>query len=400
MKKLPPNSGLFAVSCTDIVTKCGPDRLLFRLYYPTAEGVATNDTNSGSWLMGSEYAAGYTNFLSLRPLRGLFGWLFSNSRVNAVMNGAFKLPNQIKKLPVVVFSHGLGANRTCYSYICTDLASKGVLVAALEHADKSACATFYLSEENDENPATQQNWINYQHVKSGSPTEHSTRNEQVHRRAVECCKLLNEIQQINDGQANYACCEIDLEPFKGAIDVNKCAVMGHSFGGGTAITALSKDDRFKVGIGLDTWMYPLDREVYRKISPVPFLFINTESFQWAANIADMRKLDADVFNIDAERLMVTLKGTVHFSQTDFPLLVDNRFLSKLFNVTGPTDPLTVVKLNNQLAFGFLGKHLGLDFGNSVKDVVSENADLVYFDSNVKVDEEQIKKSKDKLRSQS
>jgi len=401
MKRLPANSGLFTVCCTDIITKCGEDRLLFRLYYPTAEDIQLNDTNSASWLISPEYAVGYSNVARMNLLKGLIKWLFFDSKVNAVWNGPFKLPDQVKKLPVIIFSHGLAAHRTCYSYICTDLASKGVLVAAVEHADKSACATCYLNEEDvDGKSEVQQKWIEYQHVKAGSPDEHTKRNQQIHFRADECSKLLNEMQKINEGEANYVHCEIDLKPFEGAIDINKCAVMGHSFGGGTAITALAKDERFKVGVGLDSWMFPLDSEIYRKIPPNPFLLINAETFQWAANIANMRKLDADVFNIDAERFMVTLSGTAHFSQTDFPLLFQRHFLMKLFGVAGSTDPLTAIRLNNQLAFGFLGKHLGLDFGNSVKDVVSKNSNLVYFGSNVVVDEERIKESKDKLLSPS
>ena len=35
--------------------------------------------------------------------------------------------------PVVVFSHGLGAMRTTYSAICSDIASHGYIVASVEH---------------------------------------------------------------------------------------------------------------------------------------------------------------------------------------------------------------------------------------------------------------------------
>ena len=45
--------------------------------------------------------------------------------------------------PVVVFSHGVGCNRCLYSFISSDLASHGYIVAALEHRDQSACASLH-----------------------------------------------------------------------------------------------------------------------------------------------------------------------------------------------------------------------------------------------------------------
>ena len=49
--------------------------------------------------------------------------------------------NDKKRLPVIVFSHGLAGNRNLYAGLLTSLASQGYLVAAIEHRDGSAsCA--------------------------------------------------------------------------------------------------------------------------------------------------------------------------------------------------------------------------------------------------------------------
>ena len=45
----------------------------------------------------------------------------------------FTAPPTPKPFPVVVFSHGLAAMRTIYCGICSDLASKGSVVVAVEH---------------------------------------------------------------------------------------------------------------------------------------------------------------------------------------------------------------------------------------------------------------------------
>jgi len=391
MFKLPANTGLFTVCCTDVITKYGPDRLLFRLYYPTSADVSLSEDTAGSWAGNLEYVTGYISFF--QKLSNYSRESFSSTKINAILNGDFVLPKSITKLPIVIFSHGVGSNKTAYSSICTDLASKGVLVAAVEHADGSACASYFLKEEP---PEVKKIWTYYTHLGSND-TGHSLRNERVHFRANECCALLDEIQQINNGLTNYPHCEINLKCFKDVIDVKNCAIMGHSFGASSAIAALAKDNRFKVGVGLDAWMYPLDSEVYKKVSPVPFLFINSEAFQWDANIVDMRKLDGDVFNIDVERKMVTLVGTHHFSQSDLPFVIENNDLMNFCDTTKSSDPTSIIKLNNQLAFGFLGKHLDLDFGNSVDDVVASNANLVYFGSNIDVEEDAIEKAKQELQ---
>ena len=43
------------------------------------------------------------------------------------------VPASDAKFPVVIFSHGLTGCRTSYSLVCSEIASHGFVVAAMEH---------------------------------------------------------------------------------------------------------------------------------------------------------------------------------------------------------------------------------------------------------------------------
>ena len=49
-----------------------------------------------------------------------------------------KFQDITKGFPVVIFSHGLSGHFFAYSGVCSDLASHGYVVAAVEHRDGSA----------------------------------------------------------------------------------------------------------------------------------------------------------------------------------------------------------------------------------------------------------------------
>lgn len=68
------------------------------------------------------------------------------------------------RFPLVLFSHGLIACRTTYSSLCTDIASHGYIVAAIEHGDKSACVRMHL-----ESPDGEVSWVEREELPAGAP---------------------------------------------------------------------------------------------------------------------------------------------------------------------------------------------------------------------------------------
>jgi len=54
-----------------------------------------------------------------------------------------------KKLPVVIFSHGLSGCAKNYTVICREIASYGVVVIALDHLDESAGYTKNLEKDKE-----------------------------------------------------------------------------------------------------------------------------------------------------------------------------------------------------------------------------------------------------------
>uniref|UniRef100_A0A673VJI0 1-alkyl-2-acetylglycerophosphocholine esterase n=1 Tax=Salmo trutta TaxID=8032 RepID=A0A673VJI0_SALTR len=303
---IPPAKGPNAVGCSDFMMDHTVEGTFFRLYYPC---VASDNAEKPDWIPCKGYFYGLADFMKIN--RGLsekiFNYLFGSFKIPAALNGSYK---QNGKYPVVIFSHGLGAFRTLYSAICTELASQGFIVAS------------------------------------------------VKQRADECIKALDTLIQINSGKKmeNVLQTEFDWTTLENSMDLCRIAVMGHSFGGATVIEALCKDVNFKCGIALDAWMFPLDDEIYARVKQ-PIFFINSEKFQWAGNISRMRKLDSS--STSMQRKMITIKGTVHQSFPDFTFLTGN-WIGKILKLKGELDPQVGIDLCNRASLAFLQRHLGLD----------------------------------------
>jgi platelet-activating factor acetylhydrolase len=192
---LPPASGPYSVGSMEIEVPVEEPRaishikrdgrhllqletVLFTLYYPAAFGSGSGQAPGGekkwsreTWLPRPriETAKGYAKFSSIPNWAGigLFGVSTMLTKLRAYRNSApathwppkgnskkrgYKVKNQQGPppegvdrppiFPLLMFSHGLGGSRTAYSSLCSEFASYGFVVCAVEHRDGSGPRTF------------------------------------------------------------------------------------------------------------------------------------------------------------------------------------------------------------------------------------------------------------------
>ncbi|NWS27978.1 PAFA2 acetylhydrolase, partial [Polioptila caerulea] len=274
----------------------------------------------------SEYCGGLADAtLGHRWCSALLRIAIGSCKVPVSWNGPLKPCSS--GYPLIIFSHGLGAFR-----------------------DHSAATTYFCTAE-----AGTEEWIPFQRVPQGQK-EFYFRNKQVHQRAQECVRALRLFQGIAGGRSvpNILHQGWDLSVLKDNLDLTKVAVMGHSFGGVTAVLALVKEPSFRCAVALDAWMFPLENLLYPEV-PKPVLFINTEKFQTPESIAKMKRLSSR----NSQTRIVTVLGTVHEDQTDFAFL-PGKLLSQIFGRRGTLDPHKALAITSRAALAFLQRHLELE----------------------------------------
>ncbi|XP_004606006.1 platelet-activating factor acetylhydrolase [Sorex araneus] len=343
--RIPRGKGPYSVGCTDLMFEYTREGSFLRLYYPSKG----DDHAEAIWIPNKEYFFGLSKILGTNWLMGkVLNLLFGSMTIPANWNSPLRTG---EKYPLIIFSHGLGAFRTLYSAIGIDLASHGFIVATVEHRDESASATYYFQNQSAAETGNK-TWV---YLKIPKQEESSERNKQVRQRAKECSRALSLILDINHGKPvkNVLDLPFDIKQLKDSIDKNKIAVMGHSFGGATVLQTLSEDHRFRCGIALDAWMFPLGDEVYSRI-PQPLFYINSERFQYHKNIEKMEQS----YLPGKERKMITIRGSVHQNFADFTF-VTGKITAYIFALKGKIDSNVAIDLSNKASLAFLQKHLGL-----------------------------------------
>src|SRR5205085_6798151 len=108
--------------------------------------------------------------------------------------------------PLIIYSHPSGGNRRAATFLCTHLSSHGYVVAALDHSEVVAAELARKGVESDEQRAArQQAWI---------------------------ANRVPDIRFLLDHLLDGATLDSDTN-----VDPTRIGIVGHSFGGWTALAA-------------------------------------------------------------------------------------------------------------------------------------------------------------------
>eukprot|EP00095_Tigriopus_kingsejongensis_P006071 maker-scaffold917_size81461-snap-gene-0.9 protein:Tk06071 transcript:maker-scaffold917_size81461-snap-gene-0.9-mRNA-1 annotation:"hypothetical protein DAPPUDRAFT_208600" len=377
-RHLPQPRGPHSVGYVDLLTPGGPEEgILCRLLYPTKEQCLAESARWPLWLE-DQYISGMLRFMqstlaewpSWAPRDDYFGidqmGLISPfipqlgfATVFRLMNGIIHVPiiqhaapDSSEKWPLVIFSHGLGCSRAIYSRICYDLASYGFIVAAVEHREGSGCASFDVENGNKV-------WI--PHRKITLANEYEERNQQIRCRVQEVTRALDVLTDLARGTAPENVLEdpsnsFDWSHLSNILDVSNPVITGHSMGGATTILALATEPRFKFGIALDAWLFPLrdETDLTERLGDKPILFISTDGFRSKENISRMAQLQKE----GVERQFYFIKGSVHQNHLDVPFILRAGFIRRVVGMASRTCPEVVIDLNNKMMVQYIWQNLG------------------------------------------
>ncbi|KAI4674227.1 uncharacterized protein J4E84_010733 [Alternaria hordeiaustralica] len=319
------------------------ETVLFTLYYPASFGSGNGNAPGGekkwsreTWLPRPrmETAKGYARFAGIpSPISiGVFGATTMLTKLRGFRNAppathwppegnmkkdGYEIKNQQGSppegmndepmFPLLMFSHGLGGSRTAYSSLCSEFASYGFVVCAVEHRDGSGPRTFINHKKRgkrrkdaqgggkanhtdcdgdveddkdfakfqhldhtDEEIAQGYHYVDYIFPKD-NPMDTAPNNEhgvdgelrsaQIELRLCELEEAYRVLKMISDGDGEEIARQnlrgegyvggssrglggIDWAQWKHRFHVDKMTVAGHSFGAATVVEVLRHTERF------------------------------------------------------------------------------------------------------------------------------------------------------------
>jgi len=250
----------------------GARELLVRFWYPAA---LTQPCKKADYTSPRVWSY-FSQLLGLRLPE-----VFSNSCVDAPMSDGVH--------PIVVFTPGYTGTFTDYTFIFEDLASRGYVVASLDHTYEATAVELPDGR--------------FIKSKLGSHLDNTWRGDEATLAFATAVRLqdlkfvLDQLERLNQ-KVN--------DPFAGKLDASRVAIAGHSMGGATAWLALERETRFKAAVILDSYLPAA--LVHPTKAPVLILYAGLVN-----DNADHCRLWS---NLLGPRVLVNLSGAEHVTPSD------------------------------------------------------------------------------------
>jgi dienelactone hydrolase len=285
--------------------------LMVRFWYPALlNGVCTP----------AEYAP--------RAVWSYFSQLMRMPLPAVTTNSCLEAPVADGAHPVVVFTHGYTGTFTDYTFLFEDLASRGYVVASVDHTYEATAVEF-----------------------PDGRFVHSGFGSHLGNKMIEDDESLAFALSVRLDDLKFVAADLDRlnrsagSPFRGTLDVNRMAIVGHSMGGLAASLATDREARFKAGIIIDVHDGNVPDAVVGTTQTPVFIFASGRE-QWTENECKLWN------NLHGPRFAVNLEGAEHLTPTDAV------WLAKYAVKTGTMGPDKAVAAVRDYIAAFLNVHLG------------------------------------------
>jgi len=245
--------------------------------------------------------------------------------------------------PLVLFTHGYTGTFTDYTFLFEDLASRGYVVASVDHTYEATAVEF-----PDGRFAKS---VLGSHWNDTWRTDEQTLSFAVSVRLGDLRFVVNELERLNAESGS---------PFAGKLDTARLAIAGHSLGGMTALPAVLQDARFKAGVLIDGWPDSLTMP-----TQTPVLILAAGHERWSEGERGLWN------NLRGPRLAVNLRGAEHVTPSDLV------WLAKGAVKTGSMGPDKTIAAMRSYIAAFLDANLrGQPMSPLLKGPSSEYPDAV------------------------
>lgn len=307
--------------------RTGPRRMMLQVTYPRKHGPCRR----------AEYMAPKTERVLLFDM-GLNRRVWGESRT---CTGGDVL---WRRLPLVVFSHAYTADRSVYTTLVADLASRGYIVASVDHTSDAFAVQFPSGEVV---PGV------FGSPLASDPISDRQLASLINVRVADVRFVTTLLLKRSADRGGW---------LSGRIDPQRIGVFGHSLGGATAVRAASIDRRFRASIDIDGSLFGRWPLTTRSRKPL-LLFTAQEGL---GSVLAKDKACSYLRAARQPKLVWQLDGAKHLSFSDFQVLAPQiaeqdpswQFATLYKAITGSLDPERSVLAQRTSIARFFDAYLG------------------------------------------